>query len=363
MWIPAARRLACCALASIALATAPTGGGNAQTAGADQRIDADMRKVLAKLNELGARPVEKLTLEEARRQPTPADAVAAVMAAEGPRMSDEKVTTREATYPGPASPMPARVFSPDQRLALGDPLPLIVYYHGGGWVIGDSATYEASARALAAKTQSVVLSVEYRKAPEHPLPAAHEDAFAAYEWALANAAELGADPSRVAVAGESAGGNLAANVAIRAREEGVQLPVHMVLIYPVASSTTQSASYSAHENAAPLSKAGMEWFLDKAARSQEGRAKVDLLKADLANLPPTTIVTAEIDPLQSDGQRLAQALRRAGVEVRHQGYDGVTHEFFGMAPAVSDAVTAQDFVAARLREALMQPAGQRSSPR
>jgi acetyl esterase len=362
MWKPTARSLAWTVLA-IALPMSLPAAPRAQTAAGDTHMDADMRKVLDKLTELGARPVEGLTPAEARRQPTPADAVKAVMEAEGRKTPQPALTTRDITYDGATGPLAARLYAPEQRLALGDRVPLIVYFHGGGWVIGDIAAYAASAQGLAANTPAMVLSVEYRKAPEHPLPAAHDDALAAWRWALANAAELGADPSRVAVAGESAGGNLAINVAIRARAEGLPAPAHMVLIYPVASATMDTASNSKHVNAAPLSKAGMEWFLDKAVTSDQGRAAVDVLKADLAGLPPATIITAEIDPLQSDGQRLAQALRRAGAEVRHQGYDGVTHEFFGMAPYVSDAVTAQEFVAGRLREAFTRPATSTNSRR
>ena len=261
---------------------------------------------------------------------------------------------RDISIPTAAGPIPARVYGPAARGSA--PAPLIVYWHGGGWVIADLDTYDASARALQAETGAVVLSVHYRQAPEHKFPAAHEDAVAAYRWAVSNGARsLGADPNRVAVAGESAGGNLAINVAIAARDMRLPMPRHMALIYPVAGTDTNTPSYSENTATAPLSRAGMLWFVDKVTRSQADLQdpRLDVVgKARLGGLPPATIVSAELDPLRSEGEALARRLREAGVAVERRNCDGVTHEFFGMAPAVADAQAAQDFVGDRLRAAL-----------
>ena len=187
-------------------------------------------------------------------------------------------------------------------------------------------------------------------------PAAHEDALAAYRWTQANASQFGGDPNRIAVAGESAGGNMAIGVSRMAREQGLRPPVHQALIYPVAGNDMNTASYQENENAKPLNKAMMGWFFDKYLRSpRDGdNPLIDVVDApDLAGLPPTTIVTAEIDPLRSEGQLLAQRLRNAGVEVASNNYEGVTHEFFGAAPVIEKATEAQAYVASRLREAFV----------
>jgi acetyl esterase/lipase len=231
------------------------------------------------------------------------------------------------------------------------PFPVVVYYHGGGWVIATVDTYDASARALANAARAIVVSVEYRKGPENRFPAAHDDAFAAYQWVLANAASIGGDPRKVATAGESAGGGLAVEVAMMARDRRVRLPVHVLAVYPIADGDTQSPSYVENAMAKPLSRAAMQWFFQHYLRSPaDGRdARVALVRANLRGLPPTTIITAQIDPLRSDGEQLAAALRAAGVRTDAMSYDGVTHEFFGMGAVVDKARQAVQFGAAGLR--------------
>lgn len=233
------------------------------------------------------------------------------------------------------------------------PFPVIVYYHGGGWVIADLDTYEPSARALAEKTGAIVVSVAYRQAPENQFPAAHEDSFAAYRWAVENAGSINGDPNRVAVAGESAGGNLAVAVALIARERGVQLPVHILSVYPIADGDTESPSYQEYANAKPLNRPLMQWFFDKyLGDPADGESPlISLVNANLRGLPPTTIINAEIDPLLSEGEELQEHMRAAGVPVEQQTFRGVTHEFFGMASILEQAVQAQDLAVRRLREA------------
>ncbi len=324
--------------------------------GTMRRSDKDMLRVLETLQQLGAKPIESRSVDEARTQPGPGDAVKAILKAEGKDpvalMAAMKVSKTDMTYPVAGGTQPVRIYKPEG--AGSGPMPVVVYYHGGGWVIADLDSYESSAMALAKKANAIVVSVEYRHAPEHRFPAAHEDSFAAYKWVLANAAQFGGDPARTAVAGESAGGNLAANVAIMARDAKVQAPVHMLLVYPVAGTDMTTPSYVANQNATPLSKAGLGWFFDKVLARPED-AKSPLLNlttmADLKGLPSATVINAEIDPLLSEGTVLAEKLKAEGVKTTHVTYKGMTHEFFGLDAVVADARTAQDVAARDLKNA------------
>lgn len=322
--------------------------------------DADMGAVLRSLAALGARPFEQLTPQQARQQPTPADAVRAVLTAQGRSTAPEGVAaTRDIALPLPSGPVAGRIYMPLQPAS--SPLPVILYFHGGGWVVADLDTYDATPRALANATGAMVLSAHYRQAPEHTFPAAHDDAWNTYTWLLANVATLGGDPNRIAVAGESAGGNLAANVSIRARDSGTRAPVHQLLVYPVAGGDDTTPSYIENQGAAPLGRGGMNWFFGHYLGSSQQRAdpRINLVAANLRGLPPTTIVLAEIDPLRSEGTMLGTRLSAAGVPVESRTFMGVTHEFFGMAAAVADAREAQQFAGQRLRDALSRPLAQR----
>lgn len=323
-----------------------------------QRADDDMKRVLQKLEELGAKPLGTQSVEATRQQPTPADAVKAVLKDQGkdPKqvMDALKVTTKNMTYPAGEATQPVRIFTPEGE-APEQGWPVIVYYHGGGWVIADIDTYASSAMGLANEAEAIVASVEYRHAPEHTFPAAHEDAFAAYKWALDNAKSFGGDPQRVAVAGESAGGNLAINTAIMARDNNVQMPEHMLLVYPVAGTDMNTESYKENANAMPLSREAMAWFVKHtlAEPSDKQDPRLDLVgQANLQNLPDATVITAEIDPLRSEGKMLAEKLEQAGSDVEYKNYDGVTHEFFGMFPVVDDAKQALEFAANELESDL-----------
>ncbi|MFC3124763.1 alpha/beta hydrolase [Pseudoroseomonas globiformis] len=324
-----------------------------------------MRALLESLQALRPSPIENLSPAEARLQPSLADATRHRLRATGQSDAPRALAVvRDLEIPGRGGMMPARLYSPVDPSASGQvpqaPLPLIVYFHGGGFVIADLDTYDSSARALAAEAQATVLSVHYRQAPEHKFPAAHEDAYAAYMWALGNAQSLGADLTRVAVAGESAGGNLALNVALAAREARAPLPVAMALIYPLAGTDMTTTSYRDNAQAKPLNAAMMRWFFDQYAASPADLAdtRMDVYgRAELRGLPKAIIVTAEIDPLRDDGQRLAARLQESGVQVVRQDYAGVTHEFFGVNPLVlGRAGDAQRFVAGELRSAFALPA-------
>jgi acetyl esterase len=231
-----------------------------------------------------------------------------------------------------------------------------VYYHGGGWVIGSLMVYEPSAKALAANTGAIVISVDYRLASEtmNKFPAAHEDAYAAYKWVRDNAASLNINPAKIAVAGESAGGNMAAAVCILARERGVTLPVHELLVYPVADNNLNTTSYMTYANAVPLSKANIQYFTGlyfNAPTDGDNRLISLVDVADLKGLPPTTIIAAEIDPLQTEGMSLRDRLTANGVSVDYTLYPGTTHEFFGTYDVVPLAQDAQNHAADRLKTA------------
>ena len=351
------------ALPAIALAAgAPKAAASAPASptGTKYKADADMQGVLDTLAGLGGKPIETLDAAEARRQPTPADAVDAILKKQGKDTARTTlvpgVTSLEQTLPGPTGPLPVRIYTP----AGAGPFPLIVYFHGGGWVTADKKVYDGGARGLAKEANAVVVSVDYRLAPEAKFPAQHDDALATYKWAVANAAVLNGDPKRLALAGESAGGNLAIATAIAARDQNLAAPVHVLSVYPIAQVTNLATpSYHDSEKAKPLDKAKMIWFIDKVFAKADDKKdpRVDLVDADLKGLAPVTLINARIDPLRSDADLLASALKKAGVRTEHKVYDGVTHEFFGMAAVVAKAKQAQAFAGRQLRKAFAAGGG------
>jgi acetyl esterase len=316
--------------------------------------DPDMQEVLDQLSSMHGKPIESLDVESARAQPTPADAVMALLGKRGkdtsPTTLVPDVVSVDRTIPGAVGMLEARVYTPNGQ----GPFPVIVYFHGGGWVIADKDVYDGGARGLSHAAHAIVISVDYRRSPEAKFPAAWEDAIATYQWAAANAGALNGDPSQLALAGESAGGNLAIATAIAVRGLGVTQPLAVVAVYPVGQTgDMHTESYLDSENAKPLNKAMIGWFVDKLIRSPTDKSdtRLDLVHADLAKLPPVTIINAEIDPLRSDGEMLEKAMKDANVEVTRKVYDGVTHEFFGMAALVSKAKDAQAYAGKQLKKA------------
>lgn len=347
-----------CASAALSLAACATGAPLASMAGpagqpgipaSGEKPSADNQAVIDALTGLGLRPYHTLSPAEARRQPTFTDGVKAVLQRQGrPTIPPPGVGTQDIQVLGAAGMIPARVYRPD---GASGPLPTIVYFHGGGWVIATIDTYDSSARALAREAGAVVISVEYRKAPEAKFPAQHDDALAAYRWVLANASQYGGDTSRVALAGESAGGNLAVATAMAARDAGLQKPAHILAVYPVAGSDMNTPSYQANSNAMPLNRAAMSWFLHHTTRgpADANDPRINLVKANLRGLPAVTLIQAPIDPLKSDGDMLADQLRSAGVPVAQRLFDGTTHEFFGADAVIAKAGEAQRFAGERLK--------------
>jgi acetyl esterase len=233
--------------------------------------------------------------------------------------------------PGPAGPIPARLYVAPG--AAPTPRPLLVYFHGGGWVVGGLDTHDGPCRFLATHSGAAVLSVDYRLAPEHPFPAAVEDALAAFRWAAASAAELGADPARIAVIGDSAGGNLAAAVALLARDGGGPQPAMQALIYPVTDAVGGQRSRDLFARGFLLTKADMDWFerhyLPDPSVSADPRVSV-LRAEDLAGLPPAYVTTAGFDPLRDEGELYAERLRAAGNRVALRRHPGLIHGFANM---------------------------------
>ncbi len=261
---------------------------------------------------------------------------AGAAAAAGPRR--ELPAVGDLAIPGPAGMIPARFYEPP-GMGLED-RPLIVYFHGGGWTIGDLDTCDGVCRFLALNTPAAVLSVGYRLAPEHPFPAAVEDALAAFRWAATDNTRLGADPARIAVAGDSAGGNLAAAVSLLARDEGGQQPAMQALVYPIADAVGGHPSRDAFAEGFLLTRADMDWFerhyLPPAVDRADPRVSV-LRAADLSDLPPAYVVTAGFDPLRDEGEAYAEQMREAGVPVVLRRHPGLIHGFVNMTAISSTA--------------------------
>ncbi|WP_409267973.1 alpha/beta hydrolase [Massilia sp. BHUDP2] len=312
------------------------------------KADADMQKVLDAHASLGPKPIDTLTPAEARKQPTPADAVKKVLTDMGKSSAPEPgVTKKTMTVPVKGGSIPVHIFTPEGS----GPFPVMVYYHGGGFVIADTEVYEASPRALAKLAKAIMVSVDYRQAPEHRFPTAPEDAYAAYLWTIEHARELGGDPARVAVGGESAGGNLATVVSMMARDRKAQLPLHQLLVYPVVNDDMNNASYKRNAHAKPLNKAMMGWFFKHYGGDPKNPYALPMKAASLKGLPPATIVAAEIDPLLTEGKQYADRLKKDGVQVDYRAWSGVTHEFFGMGAVLPKAKQAEQYAADALMKA------------
>ncbi len=251
--------------------------------------------------------------------------------------------------PGPGGLL-LRLYTPDGP----GPLPVLVYFHGGGFVLGSVDTHDHLCRALANAAGCLVASVDYRLAPEHRFPAAVEDSYAATCWVAANAASLGADPTRVAVGGDSAGGNLAAVVALLARDQGSPTLCHQLLLYPVTDYSFDTPSYRENASGFMLGRADMEWYWSHyLATEVDGlHPHASPLRAeDLRGLPPALVITAEFDPLRDEGEAYAERLREAGVRTTLTRYEGMIHGFVRMAPALDQGKRALAQIGGALREA------------
>ena len=313
-----------------------TPGAGAEPA---ERLDADMQHVLTVLRSMSDKRIENCTSPEARALPTMDMALRRILRDQA---DDMGVGMEMRLIPGPTGDIRIRVYAPHGDSAM--PRPLVLYFHDGAFVLGDVDQYDATPRFLAARTNAVVVSAHYRQAPEHRFPAAHEDAWAAWNWISEHGDSLGGDIRRSAIVGEGSGGNLAVNVALRAKAEGMKLPRHLGLITPMAAMIYDLPSHRANTETFPWSTASFEWAARKLFRKKDDAHDARMTIAgrlDLDGLPPATVILAESDPLRSEGEALADAMRRSGVWVDETVYDGVTHGFFGLYRVVNKALFAQ----------------------
>jgi acetyl esterase len=298
----------------------------------------------------GAQPLHELDVGQARRVHAEAASVQ-----NGPPTPVAGV--EDLAAPGPAGAVPVRVYTPEAA-APGSgqaPPPVVVWFHGGGWVVGTLDTYDPLCRALAAASGAVVASVDYRLAPEHRFPAAVEDCWAATRWVAAHAGEVGGSPDRIAVAGDSAGGNLATVVARRARDAGGPRLAFQLLVYPATDAAMDTASYQDLADGYYLTAPLMRWYWGHYLGDDRAGADPDaspLQAPDLAGLPPALVVTAEYDPLRDEGEAYAARLAEAGVPTVVRRHDGMVHGFFRWRGVLDAAAPAMAEAAAALRAAL-----------
>jgi acetyl esterase len=258
--------------------------------------------------------------------------------------------TRDVVIPGPGGAIPARLY----RSVTTGTLPVLVFFHGGGWVVGNLDSHEAMCRHVANRAEGAVLSVDYRMGPEHKFPAAVEDCFAATAWAAESAAQLGVDPGRLAVGGDSAGGNLAAVVSLLARDKDAPRIAYQVLIYPATDAAMRHDSVARYAEGYVLTRATMRWFYEQYLRTPDDAADwrvSPLLASDLSRLPPAYVLTAGYDPLCDEGDAYATRLAAAGVLVTHRRFSGQVHGFVTNGRVIRAAETALDEIAGALKEA------------
>lgn len=306
-------------------------------------LDPQARTMLDQAAAEGLVPRSEMTVAEARQWLMDSRPLA------GP--PEDVWRVEERVIPGPVADIPLRVYTP--RSAA--PLPGLVFFHGGGWVIGNLETVDTPLRALANRSGCVVVSVDYRLAPEHRFPAAAEDCYAATRWAIEEASTIGVDPSRVAVGGDSAGGNLAAVVSQMARDRGGPPLAFQLLIYPVADHDFATSSYLANADGYLLTRESMIWFWDQYVPEPADRRNPyasPLRAEDLSGLPPALVVTAEYDPLRDEGEAYAARLARSGVSATLKRYDGMVHGFFSRAGILDQGKRLIDDCGGALREAL-----------
>ena len=308
-------------------------------------VDPQIQQVIDALAASEFGPVHELAPAEARAQYERMVKARAIEPAPVGAVEDRAI-------PGPAGDLRVRIYRPDPGAGA---LPALVYYHGGGHVIGNLDTHDAVARNLCNGAGCVVVSVDYRLAPEHKFPAAAEDAYAAVRWCAAQGAEIGIDPGRIAVGGDSAGGNLAAVAALMARDAGGPAIRLQVLVYPVTDYACDTASYHTYAVGYGMLEAqSMRWFRDHYLRGEADRLDwraAPLRAGDLSGLPPALVLTAQCDVLHDEGEAYAHRLQAAGVDVEYRDCEGMIHGFFAMAPMVDGAVRAQALVCEAMKGA------------
>ncbi|MBN1566486.1 MAG: alpha/beta hydrolase [Acidobacteria bacterium] len=306
-------------------------------------LDPQARALLDQMTAMGAPPINELQVNEARQS------LAAMSGMQG--VPEAVAGMEDRTLPSGEGGIPVRIYTP----AGSGQRPILVYFHGGGWVVGSVRDSDILCRALANASGCIVVSVDYRLAPEHPFPAAVDDAYQATVWAAENAAGFGGDGSRIAVAGDSAGGNLAAVVAQIARDRNKPALKFQLLIYPVTDAACDTPSYSENGDGYMLTRDAMQWFWGHYIRNDSDRINPlasPLRASSLSGLPAALVITAEYDPLRDEGELYANRMRAAGVPVELKRYDGMIHGFFTMGAMIDQGRLALQHAAAALRAAL-----------
>lgn len=311
---------------------------------AKRELDPQIETLLQKMAAQGTPPVHTLTAVQARESRNPI-----FIKLGGP--PEAVANVQDINIPGPAGQIPIRIYTPE-----GDkPFPILVYFHGGGFVICNLDTHDALCRSLANGASCIVVSVDYRLAPEHKFPAAVEDAYAATRWVADNANSISGDATRIAVSGDSAGGNLAAVVSLMAREKGGPSLIYQLLVYPVTDlSSVDTDSYREHGEGYILTKDSMGYYRDHYVGRREELQNAyasPLLAQELSGLPPALVLTAEFDVLTDEAEAYADRLKKAGVPVKYTCYKGMIHAFFSLAAVVDRARDAMNEATAALRSA------------
>jgi acetyl esterase len=311
-------------------------------------LDPQVEEVLAKIRAAGNREYWQMTPPEARDWHHRKARLLDIEPAPVREIQDRRIA-------GPAAEIPLRIYTPREAVS---PFPALVWLHGGGHVVGSIESYDALCRAMALQADCIVVSVDYRLAPEHRFPAGVDDSFAALEWVAANATAFGADPSRIAVGGDSAGGNLAAVCAILARDRLAAPLAFQLLVYPRTAPDEELPSHYAFAEGFLLTRRTILWFHEH--YRADGADRFDfryapLICPDLTRLPPALVIVGEYDPLRDDGIAYAAALGRAGNRVTLSQYDGMVHPFFSMGAAIARGREAHAEAAAALKAAFRSP--------
>jgi acetyl esterase len=308
-----------------------------------QPLDPQVKVLLDQMAAANQPPFHSQSPVDARK------AMEAMLNVLGPGPEVHKVEDRK--IPGPAGDIPIRIYTP-----AGKPNGILVYFHGGGWVVGDLASHDYVCRVFTNETGCTVVAIDYRLAPEHLFPAGPDDCYAATQWASKNAASLGCDADHIAVGGDSAGGNLAAAISLMARDRGGPRIRHQMLIYPVTDSAMDTPSYKEFTaDGFVLSKLDMEWFWNyyiPNAKDRENPYASPARAKDLKNLPPAHIITASHDPLRDEGEAFAELLKKAGNKVKVKRYEGVVHGFVSLQAAIDQGKTATRELADELKASL-----------
>ena len=305
-------------------------------------LDPQAKAVLDQFASMGGQQLHEMSVAQAR------ELILGMVALAGEPESIARVENR--TVPGSAGEIPVRIYTPVGTA----PFPVLVYFHGGGWVIGNLDTHDGICRSLANRVGCLVVSVDYRLAPEHTFPAAPEDCYAATRWLAEHAGSLGGDKGRIAVGGDSAGGNLAAVVALMARDRGGPKLAFQLLVYPATDTDFETRSYRENSEGYFLTRADMVWFWNHYAPRDEDRRNpyaAPLRAASLRGLPPALVITAEFDPLCDDGNAYAARLREDGVPVRLSQQDGLIHGFFQMGAVIDRGRASVDEASRAVKDA------------